>query len=487
VRLDEYQWSRNPRGLHNKAAPFRMNAERMNAARYGWCKMVAIGGEYMDDLPWLLASNITPIIRIFRHNFGAAPANPELIGLWRSYANQGVKWFEFYNEPNLGNEWPDGTIADFRNTQQIIAPLMDNWLAWAELIISWGCYPAFPALAEAYNPTADVGGWMQAMLRYLADTHFERFRTVMNNGLWVATHPYIYNHYYQERPDSPDPRDPDSQNGQEGGWRFEYPYDPISQSHRPGLTTVSGDVEFPRGDVIGVAGAGESFLLQAYELFGGGAIPVVGTEGGITPVPNAPGFASRVDERYPGVTWYSHAEATLAMFNWIATAAPPWMFGIALWKEDDYYEGAAGTVRAIERLVNTPPIFKSVPPLEALGNAGMIPLLTGPGPVHGSPDYHFLMLAPGFAPDWFFNGGAPYYDRFRPTLIDNPDYIAHLPNQRSLALTVLSMPDMAAILTDQIGKRWPNVKLDVIAVTSEERLAQILRRRARENTRFGSP
>jgi hypothetical protein len=464
-----------------------MNAERMNAARFGWCKMVAIGGEYLDDIPWLLASNITPIIRIFRHNFGAAPANPELISLWQLYASRGVKWFEFYNEPNLGNEWPDGTVADYRNTDQIIAPLMENWLNWAELIISWGCYPAFPALAEAYNPTADVGSWLHAMMSYLATKHAARFRQIMDNGLWVATHPYIYNHYYQAGADGFTPRVPEAQNGQEGGWHFEYPYDPIMQSHRPGITTVSGDAEYPRGDVIGVAGAGEAFLIKAYEMFGGGAIPVVGTEGGIIPVPNTNPYYAQTDSRYPGVTWDSHGEATLAMFNWIATEAPPWMFGIALWKEDDYYEMPVGTVKAIERLANNPPRFKDVPPLNALGLVQPQTLQSGPGPLHGTPDYHFVYMAPGFNTHWFFDAGTAYYEKFRPTVIDNSDYIARLPYQRSLALTVLATPDMEAYITDQLQRRWPTVLLDLIVVTSQERLEQTLRRRVRENKRFGTP
>ena len=485
MRLDEYQWSRNPRGLHNKAAPFRMDQARMVSAHYGWAKMVAIGGEYLDDIPWMLANNITPIVRIFRHNVGAAPADGGLIGYWRSYADRGVKWFEFYNEPNLGNEWPNGVVQDYRNRDQIIAPLMDNWLSWAELIISWGCYPAFPALAEAYGDIVDVGGWLDAMMTYLAERQYDRFRAVMNNGLWVATHPYVYNHFYQEQNGSPEPRQPDQENAYEGGWHFEYPYDPIMQSHRPGITTVSGDAEYPHGDVIGVAGAGEAFLLKAYDLFGGGAIPVVGTEGGIIPAPVNPGSFSQIDNRYPGVTWNSHGHATLAMFNWIATSAPPWMFGLTLWKENDYYEGPAGTLPAVGLMAQTPPLYKTVPALDALGGVNPGAFSIGPGPVHATPDYHFVMLATGFNADWFFNAGQSYYDKFRPTVITNANYIGKLPYQRSLALTILATPDMGDYTQNQITQSWGNVQIDLITVTTEARLATILNQRVKTDKRFG--
>jgi hypothetical protein len=257
------------------------------------------------------------------------------------------------------------------------------------------------------------------------------------------------------------------------------------QSHRPGITTISGDAEYPHGDVIGVAGAGEAFLLKAYQLFGGGAIPVVGTEGGIIPVPVNAGSFAQIDNRYPGVTWNSHGQATLAMFNWIATAAPTWMFGITLWKENDYYEGPAGSIPAVAQLVQNPPLYKTVLSLDALGGANPGSLSQGPGPVTITPDYHFVMLAQGFNADWFFNGGSAYYEKFRPTVITNMEYIGNLPYQRSLGLTILATEDIAEYTKNQIAQRWGNVQIDLITVRTEERLAAILRQRVQQDKRFG--
>lgn len=487
MRLDEYQWSHNPRGLHNKGAPHRWNIDRLRQIKLGWAKMVAIDGEYMDDIGPLLANNITPIVRIFRPRFGAGPASAIGIEMWRGYVKRGVRWFEFYNEPNLENEWPSATPPTYTNINGIIAPLMTNWLEWAELMISMGAYPAFPALSETVGSTEDVSSWLIAMMTYLADHYFERFRAIIGNGLWCATHPYFYNHFYQEGPNVLTPRRSSEENALEGGWHFEYPYDPLTQASNPGLTATTGGPDFPQGDPIGLTGMGQAFMDYVQDIFGVGAIPVVGTEGGITPVPVSLGDTRQLDNRYPSFDGYSHAEATVAAFNWIATQAPPWMFGLTLWKEDDYFDGPGGIVRTVQRLSETQPIFKTVPPLDALDGPGSHSLHggKGPGPIHGSPDYHFLMLSPGLNADWFFANGRAYWEQFRPTLITSPEYIAFLPRNKSLGITILSTPDMAGYMSQGIRDRWPNVWFDLIVAESESKVATVLQDRATSGKRFG--
>ena len=190
----------------------------------------------------------------------------------------------------------------------------------------------------------DVARWLDTMMNYLAENYQERFRTVADSGLWVATHPYIYNHFYQESGGPLDPRQPGAQRAFEPGWRFEYPLDPITQASFPGLTAISGPSEYPLGDPIGLTGVGQAFMAKFEALFGGGAIPVVGTEGGIVPVPAGIADFHQVDKRFPGYDWNSHGEATLALFNWIASDGPPWMFGLTLWKEDDYLRGGENPI-----------------------------------------------------------------------------------------------------------------------------------------------
>ncbi len=485
--LNEYQWSRNPRGMHNKNAPIKMDVDILSASGMGWAKYTAISDEYVTDMRILRERNITPIVRLWRPRFGAGEPE-EKQRYYEAYIQAGCQWFELYNEPNLDVEWPEGVLPDYKNIEGIVAPLMTNWLRWAEWIVERGCYPAFPALSEAIGRHYDAIGWLRAMLTFLGDKYYERFRAVAANGLWCATHPYIYNHFYQEDGSPTRARPPERQRADEGGWHFEYPYDPISQADKPGVTTISGPPSAPNGDPIGLIGMGDAFMRLFREWFGGGAIPVVGTEGGIYPVPKSAAEFHQLDKRYPGYNAFSHGEATVAMFNWIATQAPPWFFGVALWKWDDYYETPYGPSSAVIRMSQTPPLFKDVPPLEALegeGAAGIPRGWVGPGPIHGTPDVHCVLIGTGFNAEWFFMAGKAYYERFRPQLLPSPDFLDSLTYRQSAGITLLTLPSLAESLRAQLSARYPAAWLDVVAVETPEQLATVLNERAMRGLRFG--
>mgnify|MGYP005839067625 CR=1 FL=1 len=497
MRLDEYLWSRNPRGMHNEGV-FRYSLNRYQEMRAGWVKLVASDEEYVNDIPQLLAAGITPIIRIYRDRFSNQPADARVYTSIRRYINAGARWFELWNEPNLGNEWPPHLEPglDPNNIGVYIAPLMNYWLEWAERVIEMGGYPAFIALSPADSMPHAATVWLRNMVHYLRDAHAERFLRVLGNGLWCATHPYIHNHFYQEIPGGGplSARAPAAQNAAEGGWHFEYPYDPICQADDPGRTVWGGTADTPFGDPVGLVAMGQAFMELLQQNFGRGVVPVVGTEGGIWPWPG-PGETPRADDnRYPGITWTSHGEATLAMFNWLSSnAAPPWMFGVALWKEDIYWSGPNGTVPAIQRMTSTSPPLKDVPPLDT-GGSGWVgpvgatpvqPTPTGPGPVHGMPDYHFIILAPGLDPQWFFQAAEAYWTRFHPVLLDSTDLIPLLPYDKTLAVTAITPPDQVEAMNTQIRDRWPNAWYDLVVVDSPLRLAEVFNQRVSAGRRFG--
>ena len=73
MRLDEYQWTHNPRGMHNKRAANFFDVERLAQMKMGWGKIIAVDREFMNVIPKMLANNITPIVRIWRPRFGATP------------------------------------------------------------------------------------------------------------------------------------------------------------------------------------------------------------------------------------------------------------------------------------------------------------------------------------------------------------------------------------------------------------------------------
>jgi hypothetical protein len=489
MRLSDFQWSRNPRGLHCMSAfqsplPF----ELYTRPQMGWVKLVAAGYEFVDDAAQLISMGMTPVVRLYVERWGARPFTAELQGITRAFLAAGVKWFEFYNEPNLGIEWPEGVDPTWEDTGGIIAPLVENWLVFAEYVASYGGYPGTISLAESDAPRYAAVRWMDALLNYKAQYHQARFRNLLDNGVFCATHPYILNHFYQQMPGGgpTSARPPELQNAREGGWHFEYPYDPISQANDPGRTVYGGTPRTPYGDPVGLIAMGRMFNERCAVLFGSQAVPVLGTEGGIW------GFRDQVyqqDTRFPPYNEISQAEATVAMFEWIAREAPPWFFGVCLWKEDEYYRPSEA--RAIGRLAETPVIPKDVPPIEVLAGPPMTatptpsPTAPGPGPIMGQADLHFVVLAPGLMSEWFFDTARAYWNQFRPTVTRMTELIGYLPSTVSLAVTLIAPADFVPTLRGSLEARYPNVYIDVIEAQSVEYVAAVLADRARRGLPFG--
>jgi hypothetical protein len=498
MNLNEYQWARNPRGMHNQG-PMRL--EVLREQKIGWAKIVGLDDGYADFCAACLANNITPIVRIYRPAHSGVPIDPQMMGQFRTYLSAGVKWVEIYNEPNLSVEWPPGANFDPLNTAGVIAPICDNWLNWAEQIINWGGYPGFIPLSESGGGWENTTTWIDALLRYMFERHYNRFLNIINNGFWLATHPYILNHFYQEiagrGPLSARP--PEQQNYAEGGWHFEYPYDPICQASDPGRTVWGETPLVPLGDVHGLIACGLAWLSRLQELFGVGVVPVIGTEGGLWPMPIA-GQVHQMDTRYPGFTIESHAHATQAIFDWISREAPPWMFGVALWKWDYYYERG---LPATSIFSNTTPLRKEVVSAPAIGPytleymnvrqanvvvgpSGPIAVVPpGPGAIHGEAENHFIVLAPTLDSAWFFEVGRPYWERFQPVLMTIEDFINFLPNSTSLAVTCLTTPELTDFMHRRIARRWPNVYMDMLTVESKTSLQEILNSRVASGRRFG--
>jgi hypothetical protein len=483
--LSDYVWSRNPRGLH-VASAFQTPLEisRYQQIHAGWAKLLAAGIEYVDDARALMDVGITPVVRLYLGRYGAQPFTMDLRAIMDPFILAGVKWFEFYNEPNLGVEWQEGFDPSWQDMDNVIRPLMDNWLLWAEYTVSHGCYPGFIPLAESDTPRYAAVPWMDAFLNYLAQNAYERFQRVLANGMYVATHPYTLNHFYQEGAGGR-PRAPEQLNAREGGWHFEYPYDPVSQAADPGRTLYGGTPQTPYGDPVGLTAMGRMFNERAAQIFGSNAVPVLGTEGGIFPF--RPGVFQQ-DRRYPSYNEHSQAEATVAMFEWIARQAPPWFFGVTLWKEDEYYLPGGGPVPAVGRLAETPPVYKDVPPLEVM-NPGFLLELTpearGPGPIHGQADHHMIILAPELDTSWFFDTAQSYWDAFRPIVTTHTELIDFIPNTQSLAVTVIAPPDMVDAMRLVITDRYPNVYFDLILADDLNRVRYVLQDRALVNRRFG--
>jgi len=490
--LSDYEWSRNPRGMHVRS-PFDSDLSIRDYRTWGmgWVKLVVASYDYLGLVPRFIDAGITPVVRVYLGRHGNQPMTRQHRDYYIRFAQAGVKWFEFYNEPNLPVEWPIGVVPDWRN-RSLLEPLVENWLDWAEFIVSIGGYPGFVPFAESADVTETaVLRWIDAMLAYIANRHYDRFINLAVNGLYCATHPYILNHFYQEGFGG-NPRPPGEQRARgTSPWHFEYPYDPFTQSLDPGRTAFGGTDQTPFGDPNGLIAVGRIFNERCAELFGVQSIPVLGTEGGIWRFP-APGEAGyQQDVRFPPYTNQSHAQATLAMFDWIAQQAPPWFFGVTLWIEDDYVEDGQA---ALNVLSQNAPYTKEVPDISVLEDSsfyfasGAPDSIRGPGPVHGQADLHMVLLDDTLSVDWFFETASGYWDRFRPIVTTNTDFLDMMPYSKSLAITLVVSSVRRFEAENFIRENYPNAYLDPLIVqdgNTYAQLATVFQQRVETGRRFG--
>jgi hypothetical protein len=372
MNLRDYEWFNNPRGLRNKGPYAPFETRRYLRPRMGWARLEVGGDEYVDAASALVEEGCMPIVRIYRSHMGAMPAPEDWYDIYAAYVDAGCRWFELYDAPNLSDAWPLDQEGEPRvdvtweNVDGCITPLAESWIDWAERIVDLGGYPAFPAFAPRGDMAAAAVYWMDALLHELVDRYPNRFTGIIGNGLWCAARPAASNLFYQEPPAGPKhvARPYYQQIAREPGWHFEHPYDPILQRHDPGRTVFGGTEQAPYGDTSGLVAGGEAFYHLLRLHAGAGPVPVVATAGGIAPIPRPGAAPFQPDDLYPPYDRDSHAEATLALFEWIARQGPSWFFGITLSDETVYYDGPDGVVPAIDLLAEVPPLGKAVPSIE---------------------------------------------------------------------------------------------------------------------------
>ena len=174
-----------------------------------------------------------------------------------------------------------------------------------------------------------------------------------------------------------------------------------------------------------------------------------------------------------------------------AQYAPPWFFGVTLWIEDDYIEKGQA---ALNVLSQTEPLTKDVPDTSVLEDAsryygvGAPESIRGPGPVHGAADYHMVILDDTLSMDWFFETASAYWDRFRPIVTMNTDFLDMMPYSKSLAVTLVVSATRRFEAENFIRENYPNAYLDPIIVqdgTTYGQLARIFQQRVETGRRFG--
>ena len=100
-------------------------------------------------------------------------------------------------------------------------------------------------------------------------------------------------------------------------------------------------------------------------------------------------------------------------------------------------------------------------------------------------NYHFLIISPGMQSAWFFQAARRFWQRFQPIVSDNWEILSYIPEELSVAVTVLARPDAAGFVQQQIESQRANLKVDMVVVGDLAMMESILNARANEGLPFG--
>jgi hypothetical protein len=103
------------------------------------------------------------------------------------------------------------------------------------------------------------------------------------------------------------------------------------------------------------------------------------------------------------------------------------------------------------------------------------------------PDYHFLLIAPNLGAEWLFDAARRYWDRFRPTILPDFDFLALIPPDRTVTVTVIARRDTAQALAMELALYLPNAYYDPVVYDLLEDMRAALNRRADAGEPFGVP
>ena len=102
-------------------------------------------------------------------------------------------------------------------------------------------------------------------------------------------------------------------------------------------------------------------------------------------------------------------------------------------------------------------------------------------------DYHFLLIAPGLGAEWLFDTARAYFDRYRPTIIGDLNYLQYVPGTFTMAVTAIVRRDAVENMGVQIGRLRPDALYDAIVRDTPAEVRQVLDERAALNQPFGVP
>jgi hypothetical protein len=103
------------------------------------------------------------------------------------------------------------------------------------------------------------------------------------------------------------------------------------------------------------------------------------------------------------------------------------------------------------------------------------------------PDYHFLLIASNLDVEWFFDAARAYWERFRPTVVSDLTLVSLVPEDYSVAVTVIARRDRVAQLGVDLSRLKPDALFDPVVHDFIDETQQELDERASLNQPFGVP
>lgn len=108
-------------------------------------------------------------------------------------------------------------------------------------------------------------------------------------------------------------------------------------------------------------------------------------------------------------------------------------------------------------------------------------------PQNTLPDYHFLLIASNLDAEWFFEAARAYWERFRPTVVSDLSLVSIVPDDYSIAVTVVARRDRVAEFGVELAKIAPDALFDPVVFDFYEDTRRTLDERAQSNQPFGVP
>lgn len=96
-------------------------------------------------------------------------------------------------------------------------------------------------------------------------------------------------------------------------------------------------------------------------------------------------------------------------------------------------------------------------------------------------------MSPNLGAEWFFDAARAYWERFRPTVVVDLDFIRLIPNTFTIVVTVVARRDTASQWGVTLAQVAPDALFDPVVENSFDALKAVLTRRAESNQPFGVP